>query len=201
MDERDRAAGRTTVTPIPTQRDAEPETLPVPNRFELKLADRCADEVCEIRGQISLDAQFWVDGELLDEPHCIDLPQLVHSLHVAGWYEIYTCGCGVGGCAGIVEGIHVTHREGWIDWSFRRPQSAGNLLDPALSEWERTAVPVSFTFDRAQMLAAIEAFLDAVRAEVGTKPERFRWPVHGFYIADLLQLDPTKPYFDSFGGT
>jgi hypothetical protein len=200
MDKRDRAAGRTTVTPIRTQRDGEPETLPVSNRFELRRADRCADEACQIRGQISLDAEIWVDGELLDEPHFIDLPQLVHSLHVAGWHEIFTCGCGVGGCAGIVEGIHVTHREGLIAWSFRRPQSAGNLLEPALSEWERTAVPVSFTFDKAQMLAAIEAFLDAVRAKVRIKPERFNWPVHGFYIADLLRLDPTKPYFNSSGG-
>lgn len=201
MDEVAEPVGPTTVAPIHTQRDGEPETPPVSNRFELRLADRCAGEACRIRGQISLDAEIWVDGELLDEPHFIDLPQLVHSLHVAGWYEIYTCGCGVGGCAGIVEGIHVTHREGLIDWSFRRPQRAGNLLAPALSEWERTAVRVSFTFDKAQMLAAIEAFLDAVRAKVGTKPERFSWPVHGFYIADLLRLDPTKPYFDSFGGT
>lgn len=200
MDERDRAAGRTIVTPIPTQRDAEPETLPVPNRFELRLVERCADEVCEIRGQISLDAEIWVDGVLLDEPHFIDLPMLVQSLHESRWFDIFTCGCGVGMCAGIVDGIQVTHRGGLVDWSFRRPQSAGNLLDPALSEWEKTAVPVSFTFDKAQMLAAIEAFLDVVRAEVGTQPERFSWPVHGFTIADLLRLDPTKPYFDSFGG-
>lgn len=184
--------------PVETQIEGEGDaTRAAINRFELRLAQGADDGARRIRGQITLYAEIRVDGELLDEPHFIDLPQLVHSLHAAGWYEIYTCGCGVGGCAGIVEGIHVTHCDGLIKWSFRRPQSAGSLLDPDLSEWERTAVPVSLTFDKTQMLAAIQAFLETVRALVGNKPERFEWPVHGFYVEDLLHLDPTRPYFES----
>lgn len=86
---------------------------------------------------IMLDSEIWVDGQYLDEPHCIDLPRL----HVEGWYEIFTCGCGVGGCAGIVDGIHVTHHDGLIRWYFRRPQSARRLIDPYLSEWQKTDWP------------------------------------------------------------
>jgi hypothetical protein len=56
-----------------------------------------------------LGLEIWVDGQHIDEPHPIDLLLLVQSLHESGWFEIFTCGCGVGGCAGIVDGIQVTH--------------------------------------------------------------------------------------------
>lgn len=160
------------------------------NTFELRLIDETSGATTD------LDAEIWVDGQLIDEPHCIDLPQLVHSIHEPGWYEIFTCGCGVGGCAGIVEGIHVTHVDRTIQWCLRRPQSAGNLLEPALSKWEASAVPVSFEFEKRQMLAALETFLETVRVRLGSSQEHFEWAVHGFYIQDLLRLDPYKPYFD-----
>ena len=170
------------------------------NCFELRLQDGVAQGRHTTDGKITLHTEIWVDGQHLDEPHFIDLPLLVQSLHVQGWHEIFTCGCGVAACPGIVDGIHVTHDAGLVRWSFRRPQSAANLLDPALDEWEKTAVPVDLTFERTQMLNAIQAYLDAVRALVGDEPGKFDWPVCGLSVQSVLKIDPRQPFYEIEGG-
>ncbi len=166
------------------------------NRFELRLEEGVAQGKTLSDGKIVLFSEIWVDGQHLDEPHPIDLPLLVQSLHVPGCYEIFTCNCGVGGCAGIVEGIQVTHDAGLVCWSFRRPQSAGNLMDPALSAWEKTAKQVTLTFDRAQMVYAVQACLETVRALVGDDPGKGDWPVYGLSVQDVLKIDPSKPFYE-----
>ncbi len=166
------------------------------NRFELRLEEGVAQGNTLSEGKIVLWSEIWIDGQHLDEPHPIDLPLLVQSLHAPGWYEIFTCGCGIGGCAGIVEGIHVTHDAGSVRWFFRRPQSAGSLIDPALSEWEKTATPVTLTFDCAQMVNAIHVYLDAVRAVVRDDPGKFSWPVCGLSVQNMLKIDPNQPFYD-----
>ena len=171
-----------------------PENLK--HAFELRLRDGLAQGKTLTDEKIVLHSQIWVDGQHLDEPHAIDLPLLVQSLHVPGWYEIFTCSCGVGGCAGIVEGIEVTHDAGLVCWSFRRPQSAGDLTGSALSAWEKTATPVTLPFDRAQMSNAIHAYLETVRAVVGEDPGKFAWPVCGLSVQDMLKIDPNKPFYD-----
>lgn len=97
------------------------------NHFALRLADGVAEGQRLDGGKSTLFTGIWVDGKHIDEPHFVDLPLLVQSLHVPNWYEIFTCGCGVGGCAGIVDGIQVSHDGGLIRWSLRRPQSAGRF--------------------------------------------------------------------------
>ena len=173
------------------------------NFFELRLTSWPYEQRLTFAGSIAktgLGLEIWVDGQHIDEPHPIDLLLLVQSLHESGWFEIFTCGCGVGGCAGIVDGIQVTHNTGLVQWSFRRPQSAANLLGPALSEWEKTAVPVVLTFERAQMVKAIDDYLDAVRALVGVEPSKFEWPVHGLFVQDVVNIDVSKPFYDIEGG-
>lgn len=166
------------------------------NRFELRLKDGVAEGKSLCDGAISLDTEIWIDGNHLDEPHSIDLPLLIDSCHIERWYGIFTCGCGNAGCAGIVDGIHVTHQkaEDLIRWSLRLPQSAGSLVDPDLSHWEKTAIPVDFAFDRTQMINAINTFLDEVRSLVGAHPERFSYPIHGHAVQDILTLDPDHPH-------
>ncbi len=169
------------------------------NHFELRLKDGVAQRLDSSDKEIMLLSEIWVDGRHLDEPHFIDLPMLVQSLYEQRWFDIFTCGCGVGMCAGIVDGIQVTHDAGLVRWSFRRPLAADNLLDPELSEWEKTAVPVVLTFDRTQMVKAIEDYLDAVRALVGAEPNRFAWPVCGTSIRYVLNIDPNHPFSEIRG--
>lgn len=170
------------------------------NHFELRVENRSAHGKHISDGKLSLHPEVWVDRQHIDEPHFIDLPLLVQSFHVQGWCEIFTCGCSVAGCAGIVEGIHITHDTGLIRWSFRRPQSAGTLSGSALKKWEQSAFPVEMSFDRTQMVNATQDYLDAVRVLVGAQPSRFDWPVYGLSVSDVLKMDPGKPFYDVKSG-
>ncbi|MFC7410226.1 hypothetical protein [Hydrogenophaga atypica] len=124
------------------------------NHCELRLEDGVGHGKHLTDGKIILYSEIWADGRHIDEPHFIDLPLLVQSLHEQRWFDIFTCGFGVGGGASIVDGIQVTHDKGLVRWSFRQPQSSGNLVDPELSEWENSAVPVELTFERTEMVRA-----------------------------------------------
>ena len=166
------------------------------NRIELRLKDGVAQGQCLTGGKIMLHSEIWVDGKHLDEPHFIDLPMLVQSLYEPRQFDIFTCGCGVGMCAGIVDGIKVQHESGLVHWSFRRPLAADSLLDPELSEWEKTAGPVTLTFDRTQMVSAIETYLDTLGALVGEESSKFGWPVYGLTVQDVLKIDPQKPFYE-----
>jgi hypothetical protein len=170
------------------------------NHFELRLEDGVAQGKHLAGGKITLYSEIWVDGHHIDEPHFIDLPILVQSLYEQRWFDIFTCECGVGMCAGIVDGIQITRDAGLVRWSFRRPLAADNLLDPELSEWEKTAVPVVMVFERTQMVKAIEDYLDAIRTLVCAEPSRFEWPVHGLSVSDVVKIDPNKPFYDIEGG-
>lgn len=122
---------------------------------------------------------------------------VVRSLHTGGWHEIFTCSCGVSGCAGIAEGIYVSHDAGLVSWNFCRPQSAGNLLDPALKTWEKTAHSVSLVFERNQMFTALQVYLDLTRDLVGDDPHRFQWSVHGLSVQDVLKIDLNRVVYEA----
>ena len=51
------------------------------------------------------------------------------------------------------------------------------------------------TFDRAQMVKAIQDYLDAVRTLVSAQPSRFDWPVYGLSVSDVLRVDPGKSFY------
>lgn len=141
-----------------------------------------------------LITRIWVDGAHLDEPHPIHLPLLIQSLHEPGAYDIFTCDCGEGGCAGIFEGIHVMHEGELVHWDFRRPQSEG-LIEPSMGEWRDIATPVQLTFRRSQMMHAVQHYLGDIRAIAGDNPEAFGWPVAAISVRTILGIDPTKPYY------
>jgi hypothetical protein len=53
----------------------------------------------------------------------VDLNQLRSSLNGTGNYFIWTCSCGYPGCAGLVNGVDVTHSNGktiWHDLDMKR---------------------------------------------------------------------------------
>lgn len=91
-----------------------------------------------------------------------------------------------------MEGIHVEHTGERIVWSLRRPLAATNLLDPAYHEWEKTAVPVRFCFDRQQMTGAIDSYLRTLRTLVAAQPKRFEWPICGFSVETIVNIDISK---------
>ncbi len=157
------------------------------NYFELRLCE------CEpYAGKIGLDASVWIDGELLDQPHYISLPELVHSTHAPGNYEIFVCGCGRAGCAGAAD-VRVVHDGNLIRWAWDLPVC--DWSDDADPDAPFPTKPITFVFERGQMLEALESFVAAARDLIGTNPSKYDWPVFGFAAVDLIALDPSKPYF------
>ena len=55
---------------------------------------------------------------------------------------------------------------------------------------------MTLTFDRTQVLSAIETYLDTVRTLVGDESSKFGWPVYGLSVQDVLKIDPQKPFYE-----
>ena len=157
------------------------------NRFALQL-EECGTSA----GKIDLDASVWIDGKLLDQPFYINLPDLIHSIHVPGEYDIFVCGCGSAGCAGAAT-VLVSHEGEQIGWRWRLPVlDSGQDSDPNAPV---TTIPVEFVFERRQVIEAMASFVAAARKLMGARPDRYDWPVAGLFAKDLIALDPSKPYY------
>lgn len=132
--------------------------------------------------------QIWIDGAHLDEPHAIDLIELVESLYYPGEFTIFTCGCGVALCAYIEEGIFVRHERNRIYWGLHRPISVGGAEDEDYETWQSHAQWVEYSFDRESIRTNIADSLTRCRhdPDVGYSP-------HGFERSDLLTLNPFGP--------
>jgi hypothetical protein len=163
-------------------------------RFELRLSEKRLLAAPDRDGQVSLFPEIWIDGQHLDEPHPIDLPLLVQSLHESSSYDIFTCNCGNALCAGIPEGVEVRHNGVGIRWSLKRPQSAGSLVDPAYSDWEKSSVSVEYTFLRGQMIQAVDACLDRMRTLVLANSNGYYWPVYRFDAPTLMLIEAGHPF-------
>jgi len=75
-----------------------------------------------------------------------------------------------------------------VHWGFRRPISAGTMVDPQLAHWEKTSRPVSYIFSRAQMVKETRNLLTTIRTVVNSAPGQYQWPVYGLEITDILAL-------------
>ena len=118
------------------------------NEFDLKI------EISRLR---QASVEIWIDSEPLQEPHDICLWSLAASCCRPGNFEIFTCGCGIAGCAGIEEGVTVAHKGERIEWSLRSPQSKDGFKDE--QDWPERSKLLHFSFDRAQCI-------DEIRPEI-----------------------------------
>ena len=72
---------------------------------------------------VVLHTLLTVDGHRLDdeETDMLHLDELVGSIYGYGYFEIYTCGCGFAGCAGIWEDILVDQDGDTVLWTVPQP--------------------------------------------------------------------------------
>lgn len=85
------------------------------------------------------------------------LPELARSIHKNGEFFIITCHCGVAGCAGIRQGIEVTHAKNQVSWRYQPlwpdPHTQPELLEKTANgrpEWIVRGLrfpPKLFVFD------------------------------------------------------
>lgn len=167
------------------------------NTFELKIID--SDEIpfaptSKPPGVIT--QQIWIDGAHLDEPHVVDVRELVRSLFKPGEYYFFTCECGESGCAGIWDGFKVRHVPGKILWHFRCPvkQPLSELdEDEEFNQWAASTTAVEYEFDREQFTLAMDRALQALKS----RPEESEYSPYGFDRKDLDKLDAYhQPSFD-----
>ncbi len=168
------------------------------NQIELTLRSDLSgagfgDEYC-------LFDQIAVDGVAIDEGHAVSPWELVGNLYVPGASEIFTCGCGHAGCAGIHGGVLVRHAPGIIRWRYRTPMSDAHFAEPEgkdsehdnrYERWRRESQWREFSFDRAQMVGAIEAALCGVRRKLADGVIR---PRDNSDFERLKTLTATRPY-------
>lgn len=165
------------------------------NTFELKIIATGGASAAPRK----IAQEIWIDGVHLDEPHAVDVCELVRSLFRPGEFFFFTCGCGEPGCAGIWDGIQVRQLPGRILWRFRRPVRTPEFLtNDEYAQWKLKAPLVDFTFDRDQVLAAMDGSL----AELWFKPDDAEFSPNGFGRAQLGSLDAYQEpsgYLDDSG--
>jgi len=67
-----------------------------------------------------IDDFTYINGNLVKE-YCIDFDELARSLKGAGEFNIFTCECGISGCAGIEQGVLVKHENEFVEWYVIQP--------------------------------------------------------------------------------
>ncbi len=144
------------------------------NIFELKIT---RDQTKHTKINIS------IDGMTVDEPHPIDLRELVRSCSDSGHFFIFTCGCGDAGCANIHDGVQITRHANSVCWQFRRPQSADKFSD--IKEWRRESQENIYTFEWSDYVKAIKT---AVINADENHPSDTEYSPYGFERSDLHRL-------------
>jgi hypothetical protein len=128
-----------------------------------------------------------INGQAVYEEFSIDLPELAKSCQLDGEFEIFTCGCGVAGCAGIFQGIKVAHSPAEITWACPEPMA---VEDESSEEFESGADNYRhFRFDPVQYFDAIDAGLRAIKGLAVSASGPVEFPVYGITLDDVLGLD------------
>ncbi len=127
--------------------------------------------------------QLMIDGEPIPEKLPVDLRKVIRSVSEEGRFYLFTCGCGSAGCAGVEEGVSVTHGPGRVIWDYRLPQSTDGFGSPAA--WVIASSRHRHLFDRQQVIDALRASL--LEAEV-MHADGARYSPYGFERSDITEM-------------
>ena len=127
-----------------------------------------------------------IDGKPFHKKYALDMEELALSCRFSGEFEILTCGCGYAGCAGIDEGIHVTHQDGTILWKVRNPVSW-----PGYKDLPKNITFTEYLFDKQQYVEAIRSSVEEVKQSLRYREEEHEiveTGPHGFTTYDFESL-------------
>lgn len=116
------------------------------------------EHIEDSRGEPWARPRILIDGVLMEEKLSVSILHLVASLQNSGKYFVFTCGCGHPGCVGVEEGIRVKHKNGFVNWEYRLPQSSdgfGSEGENAFEAWLDQAVPKWSVFRREQIIGQV----------------------------------------------
>jgi hypothetical protein len=117
-----------------------------------------------------VDYGLKINGVEFHPEHPLDLTSLVKSCQWSGELDIFTCGCGQPGCAGIFQGIEVGHSHKEITWKCPDPLSV-NEDTPDL--WEHGVTTFEhFVFEPEQYMDAIDSGIKQIKSLAISAPIR-----------------------------
>lgn len=109
--------------------------------------------------QMTIEPQILVDGLPFHADYTVDIFEATASCRKEGEFFIFTCGCGVPGCAGIYQGVEVLHNDHLIFWKVLNP-----LIDQnRQSEKVEMNVKDEFVFSKTQYTEAISKGLEEIK--------------------------------------
>jgi hypothetical protein len=149
-----------------------------PNEFDLKVD--LAGSVKEPFARV----QIWVDGLQVGKGNAINFTALLNASLSSGRHFVFTCQCGVAGCAGIEDGVEVEVDGAWVRWTLRFPQST-DLFDGDIGHWRRAVKPTVWLFEQREMLREVRQEL--VYADYA-HPWKTEYNVHGVHRKHLAGM-------------
>lgn len=139
----------------------------------------------------AVDYGLKINGIEFHPEHPLDLTSLVKSCQWSGDLDIFTCGCGVPGCAGIFQGIEVGHSHHAITWKCPNPLSVGEE-NPDL--WEHSVTTFEhFAFEPEHYIDAIDSGIKKIKSLAISAPIPFEFPVHDVKFEQVMSLE-TRPF-------
>lgn len=160
--------------------------------FELKISltgphDQYDDRIPQT---YAITQAVLINGKNIAPKNPIDLRQLAKSCQLSGEFFIVTCGCGEPGCAGIEDGIRVSHFTDRICWIVPEPISVSNLTDEEYKLHRSKPTFLQYTFDPASYLSAVQAGIREAKSMLFDEHQPVDCSPYGFDPDDLLALDP-----------
>lgn len=154
------------------------------NELAFEVGKRGPDE----HGRVWLDIGVLIDGEPFGRDFVSDVFAFAKSCQSAGEMDLFTCGCGISMCAGIYEGIRVSHTESTVEWQCPDP-----LADDQESDAEYPTAWRRFSFDPDRYAEAVEGCLGRLAFLAIVPPAPTDLPVHDWKLEKLLELE-VRPF-------
>lgn len=140
----------------------------------------------DMRGFIGIGLEAWVDGKRLAPIGAIDLPTPLFSAHEPlngnSYYEaLFTCGCGIAGCASMCDNVTVTHEPNFILWSCPYPINFDTKTDRSKQD-----EVLNFRFHRQEMVSQQRRLVDTIRRIAHGHESRYRIPIYEEFVSELI---------------
>lgn len=154
------------------------------DQFELRI------ELTNSAGQNLIKQSVFINRNNIAPENPIDLRQLAKSCQLSGEFFIVTCGCGEAGCAGIDDGIRVTHFDDRIIWEIPNPLSYRGMAQEEVEFVNENRIYKKYTIEPVAYIATFQQGLAAARTLLNGDKQPVECTPYGFDPSDLLELDP-----------
>jgi len=160
------------------------------DRFELRVELQGPCETYSEKARSRITQSVFINGKNIAPENSIDLIDLSKSCQLSGEFFIVTCGCGEAGCAGIYDGIRVTHFDDRIMWEAPDPLAHLGLSDEEVEQLGEDRVYKQFSFESQAYLLAVEEGLRIAKGFLFCDKQPVECSPYGMAPERLLTLDP-----------